>query len=377
MKEILNMTVGQTAIHPVIKRTINNNIPVPTYFTEYKEMQSRMLEKAKRILNTKMNVYIKLGIGRVGLETGLYNIISNDTTVLTIDNGQWGHFGGQLAENMGAKVTFLVGEPGKDIDYNEFGQLLENGNYDIVTMVHNETQTGCLYDIKKVSDIIYDKSPQTLLFVDAISSFGGTEIRFDDWKIDVIVTGSQKCLNAPQGCPLVCYSEKAIDRMNSIKSKTFYFSMALENNPEYLFVRALDDLFTYMLERGLNNIYMEHYTAAKAVREGLKALGLSYMAEEIIASPSTTRIVFPEALQKRINDDRVEKGIDHDIVTKIMKDKYGVCIAEDRIGTMGYYTKRDDVVRTIAALSATLNDLGYSSNVDNAIYAVNNIFGIQ
>lgn len=140
MKEILNMTVGQTAIHPVIKRTINNNIPVPTYFTEYKEMQSRMLEKAKRILNTKMNVYIKLGIGRVGLETGLYNIISNDTTVLTIDNGQWGHFGGQLAENMGAKVTFLVGEPGKDIDYNEFGQLLENGNYDIVTMVHNETK---------------------------------------------------------------------------------------------------------------------------------------------------------------------------------------------------------------------------------------------
>jgi len=101
------------------------------------------------------------------------------------------------------------------------------------------------------------------------------------------------------------------------------------------------------------------------------------MAEEIIASTSTTRIVFPEALQKRINDDRVEKGIDHDIVTKIMKDKYGVCIAEDRIGTMGYYTKRDDVVRTIAALSETLNDLGYSSNVDNAIYAVNNIFGIQ
>ena len=80
MKDILNMTVGQTEIHPVIKGTINDSIPVPTYFKEYKEIQNSMLEKAQKIIKTKMPVYLKLGIGRVGLETGLYNIIDENNT---------------------------------------------------------------------------------------------------------------------------------------------------------------------------------------------------------------------------------------------------------------------------------------------------------
>lgn len=374
MKKILNMTVGQTEIHPIIKKTINDDIPVPTYFTEYKEIQTSMLKKAKKILNTKMPVYLKLGIGRVGLETGLYNIIDTNTNVLTIDNGQWGHFGGQLAINMGAKVDFLIGNNGENIDYESLRAKLSTIKYDIVTMVHNETQTGCLYDIKKVSDIIQEISPQTILFVDAISSFGGTEIRFDDWKIDVIVTGSQKCLNAPQGCPLICYSNKAIERTKKIKNKQFYFSMSLENNPEYLFARGLNDVFSYMLETGLEKIYKEHYIAAKAVRTALKVMGLGYMAEDDITSPSTTRIVFPPVLQELINKDREEKGIDQDRVTQIMKNKYNVCIAEDRIGTMGYYTRREDVLDTIEALSNTMNDLGYTNDKLKALNAVIKVF---
>lgn len=373
MKDILNMTVGQTEIHPIIKNTINDSIPVPTYFTEYKNMQTEMLEKAKKILNTKMPIFLKLGICRVGLETGLYNIIDSNTRVLTIDNGQWGRFGGQLSENMGAQVTYLKGEEGKDINYEELAKELEKNNYDIVTMVHNETQTGCLYNIKKVADTIQKYSKNILLFVDAISSFGGAEIKFDEWNIDVIVTGSQKCLNAPQGCPLVCYSEKALKR-SKIIDKKFYFSMSLENNPEYLFARGLNDLFQYMLEKGLDNIYNEHSRAARAIRESLKILNLKYMADENIVSPSTTRIIFPKELQEQINNDRAEKGIDHDRVTEIMKDKYGVCIAEDRIGTMGFYTRKEDVIMTIEALSNTLNDLGYKNDKDKAISIINKIY---
>ena len=374
MKNILNMTVGQTEIHPVIKKTINDSIPVPTYFTEYKEIQNAMLEKAKKILTTKMPVYLRLGTGRVGLETGLYNIVDDDTKVLTIDNGQWGHFGGSLAENMGAKVKFLVGEKGKEIDFDALRRELKNNKYDIVTMVQNETQTGSLYSVEKVSKVIQDVSPSTLLFVDAISSFGGAEIKFDKWNIDIIVTGSQKCLNAPQGCPLVCYSKKALERMDKLKNKKFYFSMALDNSPEFLFARGLNDYFKYMLDKGLNKIYDEHRIAAKAVRRGIKELGLSYMASEELVSPSVTRIIFPKELQDRIDDDRQKKGIDKDIVTSIMKDKYGVCIAEDRIGTMGYYTKEEHILRTIEALSKTLTDLGYKNDKKKALNAVKDVF---
>lgn len=375
MKNILNMTVGQTEIHPVIKETINDSIPVPTYFKEYNEIQNSMLKKAQKILNTKMPVYLKLGIARVGLETGLYNIIDENTKVLTIDNGQWGNFGGTLSQNMGAKVHFMQGEKGKQINYKQLKEELTKNNYDIVTMVQNETQTGALYNPKKVREIINEVSSDILLFVDGISAFGGTEIRFDEWGIDVYVTGSQKCLNAPQGCPLVCYSQKAIDRMNKIKAnKKFYFSMALDNNPEYLFARGLNDLFDSLLREGLDKIYKKHYIASKAVREAIKVLGLNYMADEEVVSPSTTRIVFPDDLQKAIDEDRKKLGIDGDRVTTMMKDKYGVCIAEDRIGTMGFYIRKEDILRTIEALSNTLTDLGYSNNKEKALKKVEEIF---
>lgn len=375
MKDILNMTVGQTEIHPVIKGTINDSIPVPTYFKEYKEIQNSMLEKAQKIINTKMPVYLKLGIGRVGLETGLYNIIDENTKVLTIDNGQWGHFGGTLSQNMGAEVHFMEGEKGKQINYEQLKEELTKNNYDIVTMVQNETQTGALYNPQKVREVINEVSSDILLFVDGISAFGGTEIKFDEWGIDVYVTGSQKCLNAPQGCPLVCYSQKAINKMNKIKAnKKFYFSMALDNNPEYLFARGLNDLFDSLLKEGLDKIYKQHYIASKAVREAIKVLGLNYMADEEVLSPSTTRIVFPEELQKAIDEDREKLGIDGDRVTTMMKDKYGVCIAEDRIGTMGFYTRKEDILRTIEALSNTLADLGYSNDKERALEKVEEIF---
>ena len=375
MNDILNMTVGQTEIHPVIKGTINDSIPVPTYFKEYKQIQNSMLEKAQKIIGTKMSVYLKLGIGRVGLETGLYNIIDENTKVLTIDNGQWGHFGGTLSQNMGAEVQFMEGQKGKQINFEQLKEELTKNHYDIVTMVQNETQTGALYNSQRVREIIDEVSSDILLFVDGISAFGGTEVRFDEWGIDVYVTGSQKCLNAPQGCPLVCYSQKAIDRMNKIKqNKKFYFSMALDNNPEYLFARGLNDLFDSLLKEGLDEIYKQHYIASKAVREAIKILGLNYMADEEVVSPSTTRIVFPEELQKAIDEDRKKLGIDGDRVTTMMKDKYGVCIAEDRIGTMGFYTRKEDILRTIEALSNTLKDLGYSNDKDKALEKVEEIF---
>ena len=98
------------------------------------------------------------------------------------------------------------------------------------------------------------------------------------------------------------------------------------------------------------------------------------MADEEVVSPSTTRIVFPEELQKLIDKDREEYGIDGDRVTTMMKDKYGVCIAEDRVGTMGFYTRKEDILRTIEALSNTLEELGYSNDKKKAIEKVEEIF---
>lgn len=98
------------------------------------------------------------------------------------------------------------------------------------------------------------------------------------------------------------------------------------------------------------------------------------MADEEVVSPSTTRIVFPTYLQKEIDEDRMKFGIDGDRVTTIMKDKYGVCIAEDRVGTMGFYTRKEDILKTIEALSNTLEELGYKNDKEKALNKVEEIY---
>jgi aspartate aminotransferase-like enzyme len=373
--KVLNMSVGQTDLHPAIRDILLVPLRTPAYFAGYREIQQEAERLAAQLLGTSRQPTIMLGLGRTGLEAGLYNLLPGDGKVLCIDNGTWGHFSGEIAENLGAQVTYLSSGLGADIAWDKLEEDLKNQRFDIVTVVHCETNTGARYDIQRVRHLIDKINPETLLMVDGISTFGGIEVKFDEWGIDYYVGGSQKCLNAPQGTPTVCYSERAANRISNKPGHRYLHTFAAYTKPTYLLIRGLLAVFQAIIDEGLENVYQRHIKASAAVRAGIQALGLDvFVSQPAIQSPSVTRIAFDSRLSARIEADREKNGIDGDCVTQMMMNDFGVVIGEDRIGTMGHFARPQYVYRTIEALGGTLKKLGYDVNIPGAISAAQKEF---
>lgn len=373
--ELLNMSVGQTDLHPAIREQLLTPLVTPAYFSDYKKIQREAEVLAADILETKQTPAIMLGLGRTGLECGLHNLLPVGGKLLCIDNGTWGRFSGELGENLGASVTFLSGDPGKDIDLDRLGEVLQNDRYDLVSMVNCETNTGALYDLAAVRQCLDRHSPDTLLFVDGISTFGGVRVRFDEWQLDCYVGGSQKCLNAPQGTPVICYSERALKHMAKGSGRPMYHTFANATRPSYLLVRGLCAVFRSLMEEGLSEVYRRHTVAAAAVRAGVAAAGLSTFVRDVgIQSPTVTRLVFDADLTRKIEAARAVGGMDADSVTQTMMHKHGVVIGEDRIGTMGHFAREEFVVRAIHALALTLIDLGRQADPNLCVAASRAVF---
>jgi aspartate aminotransferase-like enzyme len=368
------MSVGQTDLHPAIRDTLLVPLRTPAYFAGYREIQQEAVSLAAQLLGTSRQPAILLGLGRTGLEGGLYNLLPGDGNVLCIDNGTWGHFSGEIAENLGARVTYLSSGLGKDIAWDELEETLKKQRFDLVTMVHCETNTGALYDIQRVRSSIDSVNADTLLMVDGISTFGGIEVKFDEWGIDYYVGGSQKCLNAPQGTPTVCYSERAAKRISTKAGHRYLHTFDAYTKPTYLLIRGLAAVFQHIIDEGLENVYTRHIRAAAAGRAGIRALGLDVFAAPGIESPSVTRIAFDSELSARIEADREKNGIDGDCVTQMMMNEFGVVIGEDRIGTMGHFARPEYVLRTIEALGGSMQKLGYGVNVSAAAAAAKREF---
>jgi aspartate aminotransferase-like enzyme len=366
--DVLNMSVGQTDLHPVYRDALIAPIDTPAYFTGYKDMYAELLAMLRTMLGTAEEPVVVLGTGRTGLEVGVYSTVAPDDRVLSIDNGHWGHFLGDLAANVGAKVSFDSSGAGRQLDWARIEKTLRGERFDVVTIAHCETNTGALYDIRKLREVIDRVSPETLLIVDGISAFGSTPVRVDEWGVDCYVGGSQKCLNASQGTPVVAFSARARDRARTIAStRPYLHTLDPTHKPCFLLIRSLHALLRHMLDVGLDTIYARHTAAAGGIRAGLSALGLeTFVQDADLYSPSVTRIVFPAQLQARIDRERTESGIDQDVVTQTLMTQAGVVIGEDRIGTMGFFTQEEHVDRMIAALGEVLAGLGHPADVPAA-----------
>lgn len=359
MNELLNMSVGQTELHPAIRAALHQPLPTPAYFDEYRRVQAVATTLLGQVMETNEPVHILLGLARTGLETGVYHLIAEGDRVLSVDTGHWGRFFGELVAGAGGRVDHLEAPQGEAVDLEELEQALRAGDaVSAITVAHCETNTGVVNPIDEIARLRDALSPETLLLVDGVSAFGGIPVRFDELGLDFYCGGSQKCLNAPQGTPVVCFSARARSaaERRALPLKTF----ALENKPSYLLVRGLEAVAKALFEEGLSSVYRRHECAAAAVRSGLRAMGLEVMARrEEIASPTCTRIVFPPEFAGLVEEDRRRGGIDSDRVTRTMMNECGVVIGEDRIGTMGHFAQRSYVLAALNALEKTMELLGW------------------
>ena len=164
--------------------------------------------------------------GSAGMETCFVNLVEPGETVIVCQNGVFGMRMIENVERCGATAIVIEDDWGKPVDPNKLEEALKaHPEASTVAFVHAETSTGAISDAKTLVQIAHDHDCLTI--VDAVTSLGGSELRVDDWNIDAIYSGTQKCLSCTPGISPVSFSEAAINKIQNRKSKVQSWFMDL------------------------------------------------------------------------------------------------------------------------------------------------------
>ncbi len=361
--EILLMGPGPSCVHPEVYKALNRFTlgHLDPHFIKIMDQIQVLLQK---ILNTDNKLTIPVsGTGSAGMETCFVNLIEPKDKVLILINGVFGKRMCEVATRLGADVEVMEFEWGTPIDPGQVKEKLARNSYNLIAMVHAETSTGVKNPIEEISHII--KETESLFLVDAVTSLGGIEIKVDEWGIDAIYSGTQKCLSVPPGLAPVSFSEKALLKVKNRKTKVpnWYLDMSLvgeywqkDHKRAYHHTAPINMLYALyqslllFFEEGAKNVFQRHVECHNNLRVGLEELGLKMYVEEKYRLPMLNAVAIPE-------------GIDEAEVRKKLRFEHNIEIGGGlgplagkiwRIGLMGHTAQVKNVERLLTALRSVL-----------------------
>lgn len=253
-----------------------------------------LYEGLKKVYQTKDGkVVIFPASGTGAWEAALTNTRSPGDKLLAPRFGQFSHLWIDLARRHGLEVIVQEEEWGTGADPERIEAALRaDKTHDIkgVLIVHNETATGVTSDVAAVRRAIDAANHPALLYVDGVSSIGSIDFRFDEWGVDLAITGSQKGMMLPAGLGFVCASQKALAQMEAATCPKAYFDLAdhFRANPDGYFpytpalplLYGLREALDILFEEGLENVFARHHYLASGTRAAVEAWGLSLCAKE-------------------------------------------------------------------------------------------------
>jgi len=306
--------------------------------------------------------------GSAGMETCFVNLVEPGDEVIVCRNGV---FGSRMLENVtrsGGKAIMVDDAWGKAIDPQKLEDALKaNPNARIVAFVHAETSTGALSDAKTLCDIAHQYNCLTI--ADTVTSLGGVELRVDDWGIDAIYSGTQKCLSCTPGLSPVSFSDAALEAIKSRKTpvQSWFLDLNLvmgywgENAKRAYHHTApinalygLHEALVMLNEEGLENAWARHTKHHLALRAGLEAMGITFVVDEADRLPQLNAVNIPG-------------GVDDVAVRTQLLNEYGLEIGAGlgemagkiwRIGLMGTACSQRNVMLCLSALETALATSG-------------------
>ncbi len=257
------------------------------------EFTKPLYEDMKKIFMTETGrVFIFPSSGTGGWESAITNTLSPGDKVLASRFGHFSHLFIDCAQRHGLEVIEVDVEWGEGVPVEKFAEILEQDkNHEIkaVFTTHNETATGVASDIPAVRKAMDACNHPALLFCDTVSGLASLEFRFDDWGIDLAISGSQKGLMLPTGLGIVCASQKALEAHKSARCNRCFFAwedqIATNDNgyfpytPPMNLLRGLRVAIDLLLEEGLENVWARHNRMATAVRKAVEAWGMTTIAK--------------------------------------------------------------------------------------------------
>lgn len=329
---------------------------------EFAQVLKNVTEKMKKVYLTESDVLLLTASGSGGMESAVVNFLSPGDKAIFCVTGAFGDRWAKMGQVYGADVIRIDIPVGEGVTPEIIEDTLKkNPGVKAVYITHNETSTTITNDLSNIGEIAHKYG--AIVAVDAVSSLGAIELKMDEWQLDVVVTASQKALMTPPGLAFVAVSERAWELYKSAKMPRFYFDLGeakrMAENGETPFtpavsqVFAIDEALDILFSEGLENSWKRHKILGKAVREGVKALGLKLLAKEEFASNAVTGVYPPD-------------GISADDLRRKVKER-GVTLAGGqgklkgkifRIGHIGYILDTDIIV-TLSVIGETLKEMGY------------------
>ncbi len=355
------MLPGPVKMHPRVLRAmavpaLNHRGP------EFKEILTELRDLVQYMFGTKGEVAILSGSGTAGLEAAVSGLLRRGDKVLNLVNGKFSERFNDLCAVF-ASPTPLAFEWGKAADPAQVAAALDAGDYRAVTVCWNETSTGLTNPIAEIAGLA--KAHDALFIVDGITAVAGLENRFDEWGIDALVMGSQKCLAAPAGLSAVALSKRALESLHSETS--FYTNLKAHVDglvkqdtpytPAVPLFLAFREALRMLKEEGLENRIARTRRLAEAARAALEEIDLELFPDPRYASNTVTAIRYPPS-------------IDDAKFRKILREEHRVILAGGqsqlkgrifRIGHMGICSF-GDLVACFTGIEATLAALGHEFN---------------
>lgn len=370
----LIMTPGPVSVDPRVSQAMSNSI-LGQFDFEFVNIMNETMSLIRQSFLTKNKWAFPIdGTSRAGLEAVISNIVKPGDEVLVPVIGRFGYLFTELVTRAGGIVHNIHKPMGEVFDQAEIIEALDEYKPKVLAIVHGETSTGRLQPIDQLGRAC--KERDIFSVVDAVATYQGMVIPVDEWELDAVVGGAQKCLSIPSGITPITFNERFSEEIN--KRKRVELGIRSNESTEkehfissnYLDLTQLQDYWSpkrlnhhtesttsvYALYTGLKLALSEgiearakrHSYHQEALKTALKALGLEIYGDESNEMKMVICVKIPE-------------GIDDNTFRNGLLQNYGVEIAGSfgdlqgqiwRIGIMGYGVQKQNIL-TFLSIFAT------------------------
>ncbi|WP_332630813.1 pyridoxal-phosphate-dependent aminotransferase family protein [Halalkalibacter flavus] len=391
------MTPGPVEVDPKVLQAMSSSI-LGQFDPSFTSLMNETMIQLRKVLQTENHWAFPVdGTSRAGIEAMLCSVLEEGDKVLIPSFGRFGGLLTEIAERCGAEIHAIHCDWGSVFDPEEVIFEIKKVRPKVVAMVHGDTSTGRMQPLEEIG--LACRELDVLLIVDAVATVAGTEVKTDEWKIDGLITGTQKCLSVPAGMAPLTYNDRIEAILLERKSieKGLVTNQQASNNhrkirSNYLDLSQLQDYWSparlnhhteattmlyglyeglrLILEEGLEERFKRHRLNERALVRGIEAMGLSLFGDNNHKLPTVTCVNIPE-------------GVDGDSVRSMLLGEFGIEIASSfgplhgkiwRIGTMGYSCQQRNVLLTLASLEAVLLRHKVKLNVGEGVQAALDVY---
>jgi serine---pyruvate transaminase len=325
-------------------------------------------------------IFLLTSSGTGGLESAIQNVCSPGDEVFVPLAGFFADRWRRLAEAHGLTVHTTEDEWGTRLDPSRVAEALdEHPNTKAVLLTHSETSTGVIQPVEQLAAVARERG--ALVVVDVVSSLGAVPFAFDAWGIDVAVGGSQKALSASPGIAFVAVGERGAAAAETATLSRFYFDWRTyrtfaalpepENpwTPAISVMQGLHAALELYFQDGVEAALARHELLSRAVKDGVRAMGLDLFGDGLEANWTVTAIRAPEGLSADVICDKIRA----DFACVLAPGQGPLKGRVFRIGHFGYVGELD-IVRGLAALEMTLGRLGFPVKLGAGVAAAEQVF---